>query len=215
VVKSTTLAVLALILSTSVHSTVINTLNGVEYEWLELTETEGLSRSQVEAQLNDVNSLLYGYEYASRALVKSLFFSYATWDGIDGLHNSPDVVDGTSQFVTDFGYVFSTTNRLYARGFYGLTDECAIDASCHGGIDIDIDNFGVAIGGYQYASFGWSDTSTDYPIWHRDDFTGRIGSFLVKENVVPVPAAAWLFSSGLISLIGLARRKKCKLAVHQ
>ncbi len=27
-------------------------------------------------------------------------------------------------------------------------------------------------------------------------------------NVVPVPAAVWLFGSGLIGLAGLARRKK-------
>ena len=205
-IKSITLAVPALVFSTSVQAVVINTLNGVDYEWLELTETEGLSRTQVEAQLNDINSSLFGYEYASRALVKGLFFSYTTWDGIDGLHVSPDVVAGTSQFVTDFGYVFSTPDRLYARGFYGLIDECAIDSSCHGGIDIDIDSFGTAIAGYQYASFGWSDVSTNAPTWHKDDSTGRIGSFLVKASVVPIPSAVWLFGSGLIGLIGLARR---------
>ncbi|MGB5298098.1 MAG: VPLPA-CTERM sorting domain-containing protein [Thiogranum sp.] len=27
-------------------------------------------------------------------------------------------------------------------------------------------------------------------------------------NVVPVPAAAWLFGSGLLGLVGIARRKK-------
>jgi hypothetical protein len=34
------------------------------------------------------------------------------------------------------------------------------------------------------------------------------GSFLVQSTVVPVPAAVWLFGSGLIGLIGFARRKK-------
>lgn len=32
-------------------------------------------------------------------------------------------------------------------------------------------------------------------------------SFTVESTVVPVPAAVWLFGSGLIALIGLARRK--------
>jgi hypothetical protein len=30
----------------------------------------------------------------------------------------------------------------------------------------------------------------------------------VNSSVVPIPAAVWLFGSGLIGLIGLARRKK-------
>ncbi|NOQ89498.1 MAG: VPLPA-CTERM sorting domain-containing protein, partial [Gammaproteobacteria bacterium] len=40
--------------------------------------------------------------------------------------------------------------------------------------------------------------------------TGPLGedSAWVGANVVPVPAAVWLFGSGLIGLIGFARRKK-------
>jgi len=34
------------------------------------------------------------------------------------------------------------------------------------------------------------------------------GSYLVSASAVPVPAAVWLFGSGLIGLIGVARRKK-------
>ncbi len=35
-----------------------------------------------------------------------------------------------------------------------------------------------------------------------------IGSYLVAPSPVPVPAAVWLFGSGLIGLAGMARRKK-------
>jgi len=42
----------ALILSTSVSASIINNLNGVNYEWLELTETVGLSRDAVEYNLD-------------------------------------------------------------------------------------------------------------------------------------------------------------------
>ena len=34
------------------------------------------------------------------------------------------------------------------------------------------------------------------------------GVYMVRNSVVPVPAAVWLFGSGLIGLIGVARRKK-------
>jgi len=40
-------------------------------------------------------------------------------------------------------------------------------------------------------------------------FSSTSSSYLVRDNIsaVPVPAAAWLFGSGLIGLIGVARRK--------
>lgn len=45
-----------------------------------------------------------------------------------------------------------------------------------------------------------TNVSVDYPIVR--------GNWLVRDTVVPVPAAVWLFGSGLIGLIGVARRKK-------
>lgn len=35
-----------------------------------------------------------------------------------------------------------------------------------------------------------------------------VGTYNVEAAVVPVPAAAWLFGSGLLGLIGIARRRK-------
>ena len=37
-----------------------------------------------------------------------------------------------------------------------------------------------------------------------------IDSYLVRASVVPIPPAVWLFGSGLIGLIGVARRKVCR-----
>jgi len=31
---------------------------------------------------------------------------------------------------------------------------------------------------------------------------------LISDGIIPVPAAVWLFSSGLLGLVGMARRKK-------
>lgn len=50
-----------------------------------------------------------------------------------------------------------------------------------------------------YTSISWS--SNVYEDFHAI----QIG---VESTVVPVPAAVWLFGSGLIGLVGLARRKK-------
>jgi len=41
-------------------------------------------------------------------------------------------------------------------------------------------------------------------------FTGFNAAFNIRTEVVPIPAAAWLMGSGLLGLLGVARRKKTK-----
>ena len=61
-----------------------------------------------------------------------------------------------------------------------------------------------------------STTTSDLVLAYNDNYSGFIDSdfddMLVRakftSTVVPVPAAAWLFGSGLLGLIGLARRRK-------
>ena len=70
---------------------------------------------------------------------------------------------------------------------------------------------------------GLQDTSTG--IWYADsnvnplnlagtaftvEFTGAFGELMAVDLVIsqiPVPAAVWLFGSGLIGLVGVARRR--------
>lgn len=54
-IKSLILAASVLVLSTSVNAAVLNTLNGIDYEWLEVTATQGLTRDEVELRLTDTN----------------------------------------------------------------------------------------------------------------------------------------------------------------
>ena len=227
VFKSIALAATSLLLSTSVNASVFNTLNGVDYEWLELTATAGMSRVQVEAGIAtaSLGDVLYGYEYASRQLVEDLFLSYASWDGREWWHENSEVVDGTIKYLNDFGdldtYDFSSIFNVLtvdgnsiptdARGgstaLWGLSSECGSPLhTCGGGMYYHSMN-GVPVIAYQEANSGW-DATTEPHLISADYASPYIGSHLVRISSVPVPAAVWLFGSGLIGLIGVARRKK-------
>jgi hypothetical protein len=63
--------------------------------------------------------------------------------------------------------------------------------------------------------WGWATTGFDvvdgnaverYPGWSNVE--GIEMSFSLTGTIVPIPAAVWLFGSGLLGLIGIARRKK-------
>jgi len=57
----------------------------------------------------------------------------------------------------------------------------------------------------------WTDgywtvgTSTAY---YEEWITGYVPTAMFGGSPVPIPASVWLFGSGLIGLIGIARRKK-------
>jgi len=223
---------IALVISSSANAVILNTLNDIDYQWLELTETQGMSRSQVEAKLSDASSTLFGYRYASRSEVKSLLFSYTgEWDGLNGFHGDTDVVSGTSQYLNDFGitqpsstsstgdyyywvvegyYVLYDSNAPQGTlGIYGSASECGYaETTCVSFTRLYTDTAGNITMAHQADIYGYSDTiSNPYTTsvtTQRNDY----GSFLVLDIApVPVPAAAWLFASGLIGLAGFARRK--------
>jgi hypothetical protein len=57
--------------------------------------------------------------------------------------------------------------------------------------------FDVMPGSYFVSFFGFADTSAP-----------QLGQYGIEISQVPVPAAIWLFGSGLLGLVGIARRKK-------
>lgn len=232
VFKSIMLAAVSLIFSGSVSAAVYNTLNGVNYEWLELTATQGLSRDAVSQRLSDPGDVLYGYEYASRALVRDLLLSYAPWDGNDGLHGSPAVVAGLQQYINDFGALFTSTNfglvtytsvdgygsvtvddYVLTLGMMGTDAECGnwdpVDSrSCLANVEVYY-SAGLPSLAYQAANLGY-DSESSFIGQYNSISDPNVGSYLVKVSAVPVPAAVWLFGSGTLALTGFARQKKRK-----
>lgn len=70
--------------------------------------------------------------------------------------------------------------------------------------------------GHVYMSIGttfgsggqWADNSALLGAGLPHQLNDPVIGYFVEYEVVPIPAAAWLFGSGLIGLIGIARRKK-------
>ncbi|MDH5571851.1 MAG: VPLPA-CTERM sorting domain-containing protein [Gammaproteobacteria bacterium] len=218
----------ALVLFTNANASVINTIDGVEYEWLELTAMQGLSRNQVEAQIAvaGVNDELYGYEYASRSLVESLFLSYSPWPGFDAWWGNPTTVSGISALMNDFGVIGSAASNpttTYSvdgytvtydsirslRGIYGTSSECSPNyVSCLANITMFEDSSSDDAMAWLDEAYGW-DSNYISPLTYNDSYSSPdTSSFLVRTTVVPVPAAVWLFGSGLIGLASFARSKK-------
>ena len=172
-----------------------------------------------------------GYEYASRGLVESLFYSYAVWDGLDGYHGNSLVIQGAVIFLTDFGTTGSQGNPgywqtsivdedkrtvqyntlVFASFYYGVGDECySIGYSCVGFMDI-IADFGNPVAALQMGARGWdatADVSGEKATY--DHKVGYWSSLLVKPvqtSPVPEPPILYLLAPGLLGLVGLARRK--------
>ena len=60
---------------------------------------------------------------------------------------------------------------------------------------------------YDPTSAIWTFSTTDLGDWNDPVLRDGTYSMSVQTTVVPVPAAVWLFGSGMIGLVGIARRK--------
>jgi len=205
---------------------------GQEYEWLEVTATQGLSRDTVQSMLaTDVD--LAGYEYASRSLVEELFLSYTAF-GVNGYNGATDIVLGVSDLINDLGYTsfYSGTgvNTSYTAddgvtvnydgyrmldGLYGSSSECGgPDYTCAGRIELYNDAFGMASLAWLSEEAGWNAAFGSPSLLQSGLSYEHAGSFLVRSSgvsatpsVVPVPAAAWLFGTALLGFFGMSKRK--------
>ena len=73
-------------------------------------------------------------------------------------------------------------------------------------LDFNIASQQYVIGGYLYPPQAFY-TPVGSRLLSTYSTYSYIGSYLVRTSPVPIPAALWLFGSGLIGLIGIARRK--------
>lgn len=207
------------------NASFVRTIDGIDYQWMELSSTVGLSRNMVEDLIINPNSELFGYRYASRQETEALLSSY---------HELPNelnvfyasMASGAQEFYSEFGvtYVeqipltngFETFNNVFidynqainSYFMHGSTDECNTGMSCIGRL-------------YTYALDGvvqaWDPVGrrgadafhTNPDLYSNSDSSPILGSLLVADiTAVPLPTSVWLFSTGLIGLASIARKRK-------
>ncbi len=110
---------------------------------------------------------------------------------------SHSLSDGTNfkGNYSNFGYTDSVhTANLIGRGFSSASSYVAALMASPAHQDVLLNTGAFASLKWEGVGVGWSD--------------GYFSVGLGTVETVPVPAAIWLFCSGLIGLIGIARRKK-------
>jgi len=218
-------AVLWMIAMSPAGANVIRPINGTYYEFMEMSPTTSTSRVQIESMMADPTSSFYGFRYASRLETQYLLDSYGPLPTDLNVFYS-NLADGAAAFFNDFGSTFTenlgqtyqmTTqdgvlinyNQAINTYFlHGAPDECGIGESCVGRV------YAYALDGVIQAwdpvgRRGADAYNTNPDLYLNTDSNFILGSLLMSEvTVVPVPAAAWLFSSGLIGLLTVSLRRK-------
>jgi len=210
----TVLAVIALGLSTVSEAVVVSvdwqtagdaliTRDTVtETDWLDLTETNGLSRDEILPML-EVGGALQGWRYATANEVVTLFANFSIDISASGTDFIGNYLDPGAEPATGFlgNIVQEDLGPDWPYGVIGVTSSPHTD----GGYQ----RLGISTEIFNEVWYTYYDLADLYSAT-TDESGVFMGHYLVQASPVPVPvpAAVWLFGSGLIGLAGIARRKQ-------
>jgi len=167
-----------------------DTVSGLD--WLDLTETAGLSYNYVQSQLG-AGGAYEGMRYAYYAEVIGLITQF-------GLPIGSFEVFSPERDLTNITNAVDYIGDTYAPspGYYGFS-------AVYNGVNRI----------WAYDSEYWSTTriSTEQYVFGMEPDWGywQTGHFIVNsenQSPIPVPPAVWLFSSGLIGLFRFAKSKR-------
>ena len=175
-------------------------------EWLDLTSTLNLSITDILSDVGGWKSL--GFEHATIEQVTDLFLHSDLGNVIIYPLHYPDGYPTT-------GYPISSQNLIGAQSLLTLMGTTWVHTTGNpyriGGLGLVLSE--TAPGGATNASYGTNTEQTEGFFFvpdgqtHFADKHPTKGNFLVRTSAVPIPASVWLFGSGLLGLIGIARRK--------
>ena len=221
-------AAAALVLSTSANSTIISyggythdtdtdIVTGNGLEWLQWDRTTGYSSVSIQSGLDIIEG--GGWSIASNTQMSQLFNAFdfgLTFDNDEntsqGLNTGASIGEPGTEADEVFISMFGDTSdpAIYSSCYYG---DCYQRSIAFFGTDPDGDHrYNLAIVSDDYAlvdgSVEHGKVYLNADLYETDMYGYSIAIALVRDvSTVPVPAAVWLFGSGLIGLVGVARRK--------
>lgn len=202
------------------HDTNTDIVTGNGLEWLQWDRTLNESINSVQSQLNTIDG--GGWSIATNVQMAELFNAFDFGLTFDVDHSTtqtastgyqyPDTLAETDQlFIAMFGDTYEAGGYSYCYS----NNHCYQASNAIFGYDVDNDglhNTAFITDDYQHNNTG--ELRDGVAQLNRDQVSPNVdqevwGVALVRDaSVVPVPAAVWLFGSGLIGLVGMARRKK-------
>jgi len=199
-------ALSVMILSFSVNAAIID--NGMYttdtdsgFDWLDLTATSNRSYNDISSQLG-VGGEFEGWRYASMTQVAGFFDAFGgnnTAYNLGWTQTNNGLFSAVAQYWGDLYGEYAGYSPGHGYSHF-MTRETNTDYT---------HNVGLI---YDHFTNQFSPTS-DLVLIRNDRFTAEMaqavaGHALIRDTtVVPIPAALWLFGSGLIGLVGFARRK--------
>jgi len=134
--------------------------------------------------------------------------------GVNGsvwLGGSDAFTEGAWKWVADDNYQFWDGGIAGVNGWGGYANWVSRKEPNNENNEDYASMFGGAVGiaDGMYAPGLWNDLSYDQTGSHATHSAYSMLGYVVEYNVsaVPIPPAVWLFSTGLIALIGIAKRK--------
>jgi len=200
-------AVTLIILSTNVNAALVDngaftTDTSTNLDWLDLTETTGYSYNQMLASFSDANSQFYGFTYATQTDLATLWVSA----GYTGNFNNYTSDLNDRAVINELFNLFGKTGSNCCDRSDGIFDDSDTDTN------ISFLYLIPELSPWESrVSISFNSLSPDDVNWPAQG-ANDMGSWIYRDSnflpQVPVPAAVWLFGSGLIGLIGVGRRKK-------
>ena len=153
--------------------------------------------------MSDALTANSGWRYATNAEVENLFGNL-----FQGYYDT-----GTLQGVstsTEGAYANQETDIYNFIGLFGNTNTTGSNQALSYGFFRDESNV-QRLAGVNISLAPINPLSQVLSPEYYPNYSGRtldvVGTYLVRTSVIPIPAALWLFGSGLLGLIGMARRK--------
>lgn len=185
------------------------------WDWLDLSVTAGMSYDQVMAEMGP-GGMFEGWTYATRTDLATL------WDAFGG--DSSHYMGWSTENNGLFDAIAPLQGDLFCEHDgclegQGFSHWITADIATAADVAADIHSPHTVVEGQRVVAsmfdlWYWAEPAYEDYVQLTQltmlDSKGdiEVGSALYRAAVVPVPAAVWLFGSGLLGLVGVARRKQ-------